>query len=124
VGIVLGALGTHVLYAQPSGIKRTLLMHKELAGIEGREVYMVLNEVPGGVAAGRHFHDGHEVGYVLEGAGVLEVDGEPPLPYKAGDSYHIEATRKHDAKNTGTAPLKVLAVYLIEKGKPLTVPAP
>jgi hypothetical protein len=31
---------------------------------------------------------------------------------------------KHDAHNTGAAPLKVVAVYVVEKGKPLTTPAP
>jgi len=29
----------------------------------------------------------------------------------------------HDAKNTGTAPLKLVAVYVVEKDKPLATPA-
>ena len=34
----------------------------------------------------------------------------------AGKHYH------HDARNTGTTPAKVLAIWLVEKGKPLAVP--
>jgi quercetin dioxygenase-like cupin family protein len=71
-----------------------------------------------------HIHDGHEVGYVLEGTARLEVEGEAPTALRAGDHYHVDAGRRHDARNTGTGPAKVLAIYLIEKGKPLAVPAP
>jgi quercetin dioxygenase-like cupin family protein len=94
-------------------------MRKELAGIDGREVYLGTAEVAPGASASRHFHDGHEIGYVLEGAAILEIEG-----HKAGDRYHIDATKRHDARNTGTGPAKVLAIYLIEKGEPLTVAAP
>ena len=31
---------------------------------------------------------------------------------------------KHDAHNTGTTTLKLVGVYVVEKGKPLTTPAP
>jgi len=123
-GIALGWTAATVLHAQPAGIKRTLLMKKELAGIDAREMYMGTAEIAPGAGAGRHFHDGHEVGYVLEGSGVMEVEGQGPVPVKAGDHYHIEAGKRHDARNTGAGPLKVVAVYLIEKGKPLAVPAP
>jgi hypothetical protein len=30
----------------------------------------------------------------------------------------------HNAKNTGAAPVKILAVYIVEKGKPLAEAAP
>lgn len=38
---------------------------------------------------------------------------------KAGDTYAIEAGKIHDAKAIGDRPAKVLAVYIVEKGKPL-----
>ena len=37
-GIALGAIGTKALNAQQTGIKRAMLMKKELAGIEGKEL--------------------------------------------------------------------------------------
>jgi len=124
VGIVTGWIAATVLEAQQTGIKRTLLMKKELAGIDGREVYLGTAEIAPGGSAGRHFHDGHEIGFVLEGTAVLEIEGQAPISLKAGDHYHIDAAKRHDARNTGTGPAKVLAIYLIEKGKPLAVAAP
>jgi len=122
LGIALGVIGTKALNAQPPGIKRTMLLKTELAGIEGKEAFMGTAELAPGVAAGKHYHHGHELGYVLEGSGILEVEGKPPIHFKAGDTYHIEASKAHDARNTGTTPAKVLAIWIVEKGKPLAVP--
>ena len=36
----------------------------------------------------------------------------------------IPAGRIHDAKTVGDQPTKVLATYVVEKGKPLASPAP
>jgi len=124
VGIVTGWIVATALEAQQTGIKRTLLMKKELTGIDGREVYLGTAEIAPGGSAGRHFHDGHEIGFVLEGTAVLEIEGQTPIELKPGDHYHIDATKRHDARNSGTASAKVLAIYLIEKGKPLAVAAP
>ena len=63
-----------------------------------------------GASAGRHYHDGHEVGFVLEGTAILEVEGQPPIELKPGDHYHIDASKHigaskpHDVRNTGAAP--------------------
>jgi quercetin dioxygenase-like cupin family protein len=124
VGITAGWSAATMLEAQPTGIKRTLLMKTELAGIAGREVYLGTAEIAPGASAGRHFHDGHEIGYVLEGTARFEVEGQPPVDLKPGDHYHVDTGKRHDARNTGSGPAKVLAIYLIEKGKPLAVPAP
>jgi quercetin dioxygenase-like cupin family protein len=124
IGIATGWTGATMLEAQPTGIKRTLLMKAELAGIDGREVYLGTAEIAPGASAGRHFHDGHEIGYVLEGTARFEVEGQAPVDLKPGDHYRVDAGKRHDARNTGTGPAKVLAIYLIEKGKPLAVPAP
>jgi quercetin dioxygenase-like cupin family protein len=124
VGMVVGWTAATKLEAQPSGIKRTLLMKTELAGIEGREVYLGTAEIAPGSSAGRHFHEGHEIGYVLEGTALFEVEGQTLAELKPGDHYHVEAGKRHDARNNGPGPAKVLAIYLIEKGKPLAIPAP
>jgi quercetin dioxygenase-like cupin family protein len=124
VGMAVGWTAAPRLEAQQSGIKRTLLMKKELAGIDGREVYLGTAEIAPGVSGGRHTHDGHEIGYVLEGTALFEVEGEAPVTLKPGDHYHVDAGKRHDARNIGAGPAKVLAIYLVEKGKPLAVPAP
>lgn len=107
--------------AQPTGIKRALLLKQDLS-VEGREVIMAQAEIAPGASAGKHYHHGEEVGYVLEGETVLEVDGQAPATLKAGQSYTIPAGKPHDATASGNAPVRVLAVYIVEKGKPLAEP--
>ena len=123
VGVFLGVAGTEVLHAQQEGIKRTPLQRAELTDIPGRDAIMGIAEIAPAVAAGRHTHFGFEIGYMLEGTATLEIDGQPPIALKAGDSYQIPAGKPHDAKNTGSGPAKVLAIYIVEKGKPLAPPA-
>jgi quercetin dioxygenase-like cupin family protein len=75
------------------------------------------------VNIGRHTHFGPELGYVMEGGMTLLVEGKPPLVLNPGDSYQIPAGVVHDAR-TGDKAAKILAVYVVEKGKPLATPAP
>jgi quercetin dioxygenase-like cupin family protein len=118
---IAGALAVTAM-GQAAGIKRTLLQRSD-AG-ENREAILGLAEIAPGAAAGRHTHFGVELGYVVEGSASLEVEGEMPRLLKAGDSYMIPAGRIHDARTVGDQPAKVLATYVVEKGKPLATPAP
>jgi quercetin dioxygenase-like cupin family protein len=103
-------------------IKRTLLQRIDIA--PDREVILGMAEIPAGLAAGRHTHFGTETGYVAEGSASLEIEGEMPKLLKAGDSYVIPAGKIHDAKTVGDKPVRVIATYIVEKGKPLSTPAP
>ena len=103
------------------GIKRTILHRMDVEG--GREVVIGIAEIPAGMAAGRHTHPGVESGVVLSGTSSLEVEGETPRLLKEGDTYAITAGKVHDAKAVGDAPVKVLATYIVEKGKPFATPA-
>jgi len=107
----------------PAGpaIKRSILQRFDLGA--DREVVTAIAEIPPGMAAGRHTHPGPETSYVVEGSASLEVEGEAPRLVKAGDSFAIPAGKVHDAKVVGDKPVKVLATYIIEKGKPLASPA-
>jgi quercetin dioxygenase-like cupin family protein len=60
---------------------------------------------------------------VLEGELELVIDGKPTVMVKAGESYQIPAGVVHDAK-AGDKPFKVLAIYVVDKSKPLASPAP
>ncbi len=92
-------------------------------GAAGREVIMYRAEiVPGGVA-GRHYHPGPELVYVLEGVLLLEPDGRPPMTLNAGESAHMPAKHIHNAKNASTTqPVKVVVFLVGEKGQPLATP--
>lgn len=109
--------------AQTAGpIKRTLLQTLDVPGTNYQTVIGVAEIAPS-VNIGRHTHPGVESGYVLEGDMVLMVQGEPDKPLKPGQSYAIGPGLAHDAKS-GASGAKVIATYVVEKGKPLATPAP
>ncbi len=108
--------------AAPPAIKRTLLQRSDIGN--NMEVILGMAEIAPGGGTGRHSHFGTETGMVLEGASSIEIEGEMPKLLKAGDSYLIPAGKVHNAKTVGDAPVKVLATYVVEKGKPLATPAP
>jgi quercetin dioxygenase-like cupin family protein len=118
----LGLAGTAMVGAQSAGIKRTVLMKADVS-VENREAVVARAELDPGASVGKHTHTGDEIGYVLEGEAELVVDGEAPRKLKAGDAYVITSGKAHDAKNTGSTPFKLVAAYVVEKGKPLATPA-
>ncbi len=109
--------------AQQTPFKRTVLQQGDIS-VAGREVVTALGEFQPGAVAGRHTHAGEEVGYILEGTVVVEIDGKPPMTLGAGKTFLVPAGAIHNAKNTGAGVAKVLANYIVEKGKPLATPAP
>ena len=113
------AFGTSL--AQAPAIKRTLLQRADLG--DGREAIVGIAEISAGGATGRHTHFGTEIGYVIEGTTILEIEGQATRTLKAGDSYTIPAGRVHDAK-AGEQTAKVIATYVVDKDKPLATPAP
>jgi len=107
--------------AQALAIKRTMLQRIDTNS--NQEAVTAIAEIAPGAQSGRHSHPGTESSYVLQGEGTLEIDGEPARPVKAGDSFSIPAERVHNAKVSGSSPLRVLTTYVVEKGKPLASPA-
>lgn len=117
------ALAAGLLYAQASGLTRTLVGRADVS-VPGREAVVARVEVAPGARAGRHTHPGDEISYVLEGETQLLVDGQPARTVKAGESFVIPAGVVHDAHNATGAPVKLVGVYVVEKGQPLATPAP
>jgi len=116
-------LAAGTLFAQASGLTRTLVGRADVS-VPGREAVVARVEVAAGARAGRHTHPGDEISYVMEGEATLLVDGQPPRVVKAGESFVVPAGVVHDAHNTGSAPTRLVGVYVVEKGKPLATPAP
>jgi quercetin dioxygenase-like cupin family protein len=107
---------------QVQTIKRTPLQKFDLPGTQYETVIGIAEIVPN-VNIGRHTHPGPESGFMLEGEMVLIVDGQPPKTVKAGESYQVPPGAIHDARS-GPQGAKVIATYVVEKGKPLASPAP
>ena len=125
VGIAAAAVMAAVAVgaAQQAAFKRTEVQRIDLS-TPGREAVMVVADIPTGATSGRHTHPGEEVGYVLEGAIVLDVAGKSPVTLKTGQGFAIPAGVPHSATNKAAAPARVLANYIIEKGKAIATPAP
>ena len=117
------AIAAGTLLAQASGLTRTVVARADVS-VAGREAVVARVEVVPGARAGRHTHPGDEISYVLEGESQLLIDGQPPRTVKAGESFIIPAGVVHDAHNNTDKPVKLVGVYVVEKGKPLATPAP
>lgn len=124
-GVAVGVAVDRVAFAQQPtpGIKRTILQRADEPGASNYEAVMAVAEIAPGASSGRHRHPGIELAYILEGSMIVERDGQPPVTVKAGDALKNEAA-VHNAKNIGKTPVKILAVYLVEKGKPMAEPVP
>jgi quercetin dioxygenase-like cupin family protein len=108
--------------AQQSAIKRTPLQTVDFP--PGFNVVSAIAEIAPGNCAGRHSHPGVESSYVVDGEILLKVEGKPDQKFKAGESFQIPAGTPHDACTVPGQVFKVLANYIVEKGKPLASPAP
>jgi quercetin dioxygenase-like cupin family protein len=109
--------------APVSALKREMVGRADVS-VPGREAVVARVEVAPGGKAGRHTHPGDEISYVIEGESLLLIDGQPPRRVKAGESFIIPAGVVHDAHNDSNKPVKLVGVYVVEKGKPLASPAP
>lgn len=58
-----------------------------------------------------HYHLYDEVIYVLDGEGVLHLEGQPDTPIRTGTCIHLPPPTRHCLENTGTRPLRVLGVF-------------
>ena len=123
VGLTMVLAVTCALLAQNPTIKRTVVKSGDVS-VPGREAVIANVEIAPGGSAGRHTHPGDEISYVLAGEGEILMDGNPPLKIKPGDGFVIPGGTKHDAHNTGAQPLRLVGVYVVEKGKPLATPVP
>jgi quercetin dioxygenase-like cupin family protein len=122
VGIAFGAIGATVLGAQPPPVAETPLLRADLAGLAGHELIVSRLDAAPGWWHGRHHHAGHEIVYVLEGTGRLEVEGKPPLPLTAGMASYVPAGHVHAGGNASkAASFSFLLVRIHEKGQPLSV---
>jgi quercetin dioxygenase-like cupin family protein len=123
IGCVIGMGADHLAFAQQPGIKRTVLLRVDAPANPSYEAVMAVAELPPGGSSGKHRHHGIEFGYVLEGVLNVEHVGQATESYSAGQAFKNEGG-VHNARNSGKAPAKILAIYIVEKGKPLAEPVP
>ncbi|MGB9041574.1 MAG: cupin domain-containing protein [Pseudolabrys sp.] len=121
-GIAAAQQNLPAMTQQTANIKRTPLQKFDVPGTN-YETVIGMAEIVHNVNIGRHTHPGPESGFMLDGEMVLIVAGQPDKIVKSGESYQVPPGAIHDAK-TGPNGAKVIATYVVEKGKPLASPAP
>jgi quercetin dioxygenase-like cupin family protein len=120
VTLALTGIAAGVIAQQPP-FKRTVLQTADLS-LPGREAVTAVAEIQPAAAVGRHTHPGEEIGYVLEGTVLVEQEGKAPATLNAGQTFVIAAGAIHNATNKGAGAARILATYIVEKGKPLATP--
>lgn len=101
-------------------ITRTILEKFDVPDSRYETVMMVVEMAPQ-INSGLHTHPGFDPAYLLEGSLDVLEPGKPAKPIRAGESWHVIPGVVHEVK-VGDRPTKVLAVYVVEKGKPLATP--
>lgn len=81
--------------------------------------------IPPGRVGQAHRHPGFVLAYVLEGAVVTKISGQPETTYTAGQMFYEPPGSTHEVSRNASAtePAKLLALIFAKKGQPLTVPA-
>ncbi|HEX6220912.1 MAG TPA: cupin domain-containing protein [Acidimicrobiia bacterium] len=74
------------------------------------EVTQFVGWIPPGRAP-THYHLYDEVMYILDGDGVLHLQGHPDTPISTGTCIHLPPPVEHCVENTGDRPLRVLGVF-------------
>jgi quercetin dioxygenase-like cupin family protein len=105
-----------------TGVTRTDLQRHDLS-ITGRETVQARIDIAPGAIAAWHRHPGEEVIYVVEGALEYQLEGQKPVTLKIGEVLFIPSGVAHMARNRGSTNGAEIATYIVEKGKPLLVPA-
>lgn len=122
MGFVVGLalIGAHTLSAQSPPIKRTDLVKAELTAMENPVAYLWVGELAPGAATGKHTHPTARFVYVLEGAVTVEIDGQSPLIYQAGEAFQESPNVVHNFRNaSATQSAKALGFQVAAKGQPL-----
>jgi len=93
----------------------------EYAKTENPEVSSVVQTYQPGGETGWHYHLLSSHIYVLEGALTLEMADGSTREFAAGRAYMESVKTWHNARNTGTTPLKLLVVTFGENQVPNNV---
>ncbi|MDF3933976.1 cupin domain-containing protein [Pseudomonas citronellolis] len=124
-GLVL-ALSLPALAHDASGEheKITTLQEHALADAPGKKGLMIEVSYKPGQASVPHAHAGAVFAYVLEGAVVSQLEGQPPVTYKAGQSWFEAANTPHLVSRNASAskPAKLLVWLLLDEQAPALTP--
>ena len=103
-------------------VTKRVISRADLAGTD-KEILLVETTIPPGVESPRHTHPGEEAFYVVQGS-MTQFPGKAPTMREAGTGGINAREVPHAGyKVVGDTPLKIVNVYIVDKGKPLSTPA-
>lgn len=99
----------------------------KLPALDGQRLEATVVEVtyPPGGANPAHRHPCPVIGYVLEGAVLMQVKGRPEQIYKPGETFFETPSDVHLVSSNASqdAPARFLAYFVCDHTTPLSVPA-
>ncbi len=128
--IVIATLTIHSVGAQEQ-VKKLTLVKTDLAGVSGKQVTLIYEEVPPAPASlkkneypagSKHYHTGHAIVYMIDGSLVLDYEGQPTRTVGPGDFFEELPGQVLQGKNASTTEWAKIIVFQVgEKGAPLDV---
>ena len=99
--------------------QRKELKRTDLTGAPGMEVIASITKIKPGESSNSHLHHGVEAAYVIQGA-LVQVPGKDPVTIPTGvASLSLRDVVHGSFKVVGDTSLKMFAVHVVDKGKPL-----
>jgi quercetin dioxygenase-like cupin family protein len=126
-GILLAAGAAGADTAPPVVVKTLVTTGKTDIGqplaLPKRDPVLIVStyDIAPGARLARHEHPFSRYAYVLQGDLAVEFDGGKQMRYHAGDVIVEAVGTWHFGINTGTVPVRLLVVDLVEAGQPATV---
>ena len=128
VTAVIGSMMVGICIAAENAppAKATPLMTRDLEGIAGKEMLVLVVEYPPGGVSQPHRHNASVFVYVLEGSVTMQVAGSAPVTLKPGETFYEAPGDVHvtSANASSSAPAKFLVYMVKDKGAPASVAAP
>jgi quercetin dioxygenase-like cupin family protein len=93
-----------------------------LPHVPGKRITSVVVEFPPSAYSPAHHHAGSVSVYVLSGTIRSQLQGQPPMIYKAGESFFEPPCAVHvfSENMSATEPARILAVFVADEGATLT----
>lgn len=132
VAVLIAAIGAVALLLarepeQAAKVEAEQLLLQDFAGDPSKDVNVQLYTFLPGQGVPWHVHpDAHEIAYTIQGTLTFERAGEKPREIKAGQAEYLPPNVVHRGVNNGSEPVKLVAVRIKPKDKPITeeVPSP
>jgi quercetin dioxygenase-like cupin family protein len=111
-------------FAHDPSEKVTILQDEVLKNVPDKKALMLEVDYKPGQSSIAHKHEGTAMAYVLSGAIVSQVKGEPAKTYKAGEYWYEPAGSEHlVSKNASkTKPAKLLVFMVLSPDQKVLIP--